>query len=129
MDWVGHPLDSYLRPAVYQTSIAVIIYSISIATVIGVPYLVRKRVTSLETLVLSKLLSWSDLGLSPAAFVVYMLLVAVTLGLITNLLPAFPIDEVQDVGFKAFGSQADNILAFVTLVVLAPIAVEVLFRG
>jgi membrane protease YdiL (CAAX protease family) len=43
--------------------------------------------------------------------------------------PGFPIDQAQDIGFKVYGSRLDNILAVVTLVIMASVAEEVLFRG
>ncbi len=130
LDWLHMPVDTFLRPAIMHTAIATLIYTLTIAIVIGVPYLVyRRQSANLTTLGLQRLISWTDIGLSPVFFIAYMLVVAVVLQMVISLFPAFPVDQVQDVGFKAFGSQMDNILAFITLVVMAPLAEEVLFRG
>jgi len=130
MDWLHMPLSSFVRPAILQTVIATLIYALTIGIVIGVPYLVRgKLTTTLETLGLQRLIFWSDIGLAPVTFLAYTLTATALLAVITQLIPGFPANQSQDVGFNAFGSQTDNILAFMTLVVLAPIAEETLFRG
>ena len=123
------PLDSYIRPAIFQTAIATLVYALTIAIVIGAPYILRRRKTSLKVIGLDRLPSWTDIGLAPLVFIGYTLVVTVVLALVTAWIPAFPADQVQDIGFKAFGTRADNILAFITLVVLAPLAEETLFRG
>jgi len=49
--------------------------------------------------------------------------------LATNVLPGFNVNQVQDTGFDQLSARYEYILAFMTLVVIAPIAEEVLFRG
>ncbi len=129
LDWLHLPLESYVRPAIIQTVLATIIYVLTISIVIGVPYLVKKRKTGLATLGLDRLPTWIDIGLAPAGFIVYSLATTAVLAAAIAWIPGFPVDQVQDIGFKALGSRSDNILAFATLVVLAPLAEETLFRG
>ncbi len=121
-------LSDLLRPAVLQMSISTLIYILTIAIVIGVPYIWR-RTTSLKVLGLNRLLSWTDIGLAPVTYIVYAVTIYVVLQAIMSWVPGFPIDQAQDIGFKVYGSRLDNILAFVTLVIMAPVAEEVLFRG
>ena len=121
-------LDDVLRPAVLQTSIATVIYIMTIAIVIGIPHIWR-RTTSLKILGLQRLPSWTDIGLAPVTYIVYAVTIYVILQAITSWIPGFPIGQAQDVGFDAYGSRFDNMLAFVTLVIMAPIAEETLFRG
>jgi membrane protease YdiL (CAAX protease family) len=129
LEWLHMPIQNVLRPAVLQTALAASIYLLTIAIIIGVPYLVAKRKTSLATLGLTRLPSWVDIGLAPVTFIVYSLIMAAVLAAISTWIPSFPIDQAQDVGFKAFGTRTDNIMAFLTLVVVAPLAEETLFRG
>jgi len=129
MEWLHVPLDSFVNGAVSQTLIATVVYLLTILLAIGVPYLIWHRKINLETLGLGRLLSWSDIGLAPLAFIGYSLLTTLVLMVITQVIPGFPADQAQDTGFSAFGSRLDNLLAFVTLVVLAPLAEETLFRG
>lgn len=128
MNLLGVSPENYLRPAAFDATIAAAIYSLTIAIAIGAPYIFGRR-TSRQTLGLQRLPSWVDIGLSVVAFIAYALIVRAVLSLVVLTVPEFPIDQVQDVGFEALGTRADNILAFATLVVLAPIAEEVLFRG
>ena len=46
-----------------------------------------------------------------------------------SLFPWFNASEIQDVGFNYFVSGGDRVLAFLTTVIVAPIAEEVIFRG
>ena len=128
LSWLNMPIDGFLRPAVIQTVIATLVYAITIAIAIGVPYILR-HTTSLATLGLNRLPSWTDIGLAPVGFIVYSVAVTTVVAGLMAWVPDFPLDQAQDVGFSAFGSRLDNILAFVTLVILAPFAEELLFRG
>lgn len=126
---LGVSPENYLRPAVLQTTLAASVYAITIALVIGIPYAVRKRPTSLKVLGLDRLPSWTDIGLAPVGMIVYLLAYSGLLWLVLQLVPSFPVNQTQDVGFEALGARLDNLLAFATLVVIAPIAEETLFRG
>jgi hypothetical protein len=81
-----------------------------------------------EDLGLKGLPTWTDLGLAPVGFIVYIVLAA---GLIWifNLFPWFDAEQAQDVGFNLLVSGFDRVVAFLTLVVVAPIAEEIIFRG
>lgn len=72
--------------------------------------------------------TWTDIGLAPAGFIVYLLLAAGVTALF-SLFPWFNASEAQDVGFSIYTTGVDRIVAFITLVVVAPIAEEVIFRG
>lgn len=129
-EWLSLPIDSYVRPTVLQTILAVIVYALTLAVVIGGPYVWKKRpIVGLPTLGLTRLPSWTDIGLAPLTYFAYVIIVTLLLSVIASWFPAFPLDQAQDVGFKAMGSRLDNLLAFLTLVVLSPLAEETLFRG
>ncbi|MCA9334566.1 CPBP family intramembrane metalloprotease [Candidatus Saccharibacteria bacterium] len=126
----GMPVSSFLRPSIIQAVVATLMYTLTIAIIVVVPYLLRGRFsTNLKTLGLDRLMSWTDIGLSPVFYVVYMVTLAIVMVMVESFFPFLPLDQVQDIGFTAFGSSTDNIVAFVTLVVFAPVAEEVLFRG
>lgn len=129
LDWFNISLSDHLRPAVMQTGIATVVYVLTIAIAIVGPYYALKSRTGLTTLGMTRLPSWTDIGLAPATFAIYALVSGTVLALLVSWFPGLPLDQTQDVGFQALGSQMDNMLAFVTLVILAPIAEEVLFRG
>lgn len=72
--------------------------------------------------------TWTDIGLSLAGFIIYLILAAVCTS-IFSLFPWFDASEIQDVGFSSYVVGVDRLIAFVTLVVIAPIAEEIIFRG
>lgn len=118
-------MNSSLR----NTVIAALVYALSLAIVIGVPWHWRRLRTTKEELGLTRLPSWFDILLAPASFAVYMLLAGILLAVVTGLFPGFDAEEAQDVGFDNLNHYYEYVLAFMTLVVIAPIAEEVLVRG
>lgn len=115
-------------------------YVVAMVLIILVPWLIsRKRdkkkgvptegkVAQLKTLGLYGWPTWTDLGLAPVGFLVYALLAGAIVALF-SLFPWFDAEEVQEVGFSYYVSGFDRIVAFLTLVVVAPIAEEIIFRG
>lgn len=120
---------SGINETVLSTVLAAGIYLLSLAIVIGLPWILRKHSTSREEVGLARFPSWADLGLAPVGFVVYFLITGVVLYIVTLLVPSFDTDQVQQTGFDNLARQHEYLLAFLTLVVIAPIAEEILFRG
>lgn len=77
---------------------------------------------------LQNLVTWTDIGLAPIGYVVY-LIVGIFLASIFSFFPWFDANQAQDVGFSIYMTGGDRLIAFVTLVVIAPIAEEIIFRG
>ncbi|MBR2855384.1 CPBP family intramembrane metalloprotease [Candidatus Saccharibacteria bacterium] len=84
--------------------------------------------TEKKTIGLSDWPTWTDIGLAPVGFIVYMILAAIMVGIFSQF-SWFNPDEVQQVGFNHFVLGFDRILAFLTLVVVAPVSEEIIFRG
>ncbi|MBQ3321071.1 CPBP family intramembrane metalloprotease [Candidatus Saccharibacteria bacterium] len=84
--------------------------------------------TDREEIGLKGLPTWTDIGLAPVGFVVYLIMAGLFLTLF-SIFPWFDANQTQDVGFSLMSAGADRILAFLTLVVVAPIMEEVIFRG
>lgn len=118
-----------LNESGFTTIAAVFIYAVTIAVVIGVPWLVRKKRVSAEDIGLHRLPFWRDILMAPVGLIVYFILSAAFILTITALIPSFNVNQPQDTGFNAITQQYQLILAFITLVVLAPVAEEILFRG
>jgi membrane protease YdiL (CAAX protease family) len=72
--------------------------------------------------------TWTDIGLAPVGFIVATLLAA-GLVAIFNIFPWFDAGQAQKVGFSTLLVGFDKIIAFLILVVVAPIAEELIFRG
>lgn len=126
--WLNVPLVA-VNTSVLQTALAAVVYALSLAIALGVPWLVRKRGITLENLGLQRLPSWMDILLAPAAFVVYFIVSALLMLLVAQLLPSFNAEQAQQIGFDNLQQRYEYLLAFLTLVIIAPLAEETLFRG
>ena len=73
--------------------------------------------------------TWTDIGLAPVGFIAQFVLAALLVGLFTLLFPWFDVEQTQDVGYSVLNSGVDRVVAFIALVVIAPIAEEIIFRG
>lgn len=74
-----------------------------------------------------KKLKLSDFGW--LAFVIIIYIVLLTVGMtIASQIPGFNADQQQEIGYKG-GSSTELLVAFLGLVVLPPLAEEMLFRG
>lgn len=122
------PVD-LLDETVMNTVISAVIYILTLVIVIGLPWWLKRFKTTRQDLGLLRLPSWSDIGLAPVGFVVYIIISAMLLWLATICLPGLDLNQVQETGFGAISRRHEYLLAFTTLVVLAPLAEEVLFRG
>ena len=127
-DFIGLPLRS-LNQALLQTILAAFVYLMTILLVIGIPKLVHKTKISLSELGLNRMPTWMDIILAPAGFVIYLIISVVLSMMATTFLPWFNSNQAQDVGFTGLNFGYEYVLAFITLVIIAPVAEEILFRG
>jgi hypothetical protein len=118
-----------LDKTVFSTAVSVIIYVLTLVIVIGIPWWLKHIKTTRQDLGILRLPSWSDIGLAPVGFIVYIIIAALLLWLATTFLLGINLDQVQETGFGAISRRHEYLLAFSTLVVLAPLAEEILFRG
>lgn len=84
--------------------------------------------TDKKTLGLIDLPTSLDILLSLLSFFLYIIVSGLILDLFKNL-PWFQANQVQDVGFSRYLVGFDRIFAFISLVILAPIFEELIFRG
>ena len=120
---------SDLNESVVNTAAAGLVYLLSALIVIGVPQMVRRMMATREDMGIHRLPTWRDIALAPAGFVVYFIASAIVTSVVTGIIPGFDANEAQDVGFADLSQTYEYVLAFLTLVVLAPVAEELLFRG
>lgn len=78
---------------------------------------------------LRELPTWTDIGLAPVGFIIATLLAGGLLAIFSHCFPWFNATQVQDVGFNTYLVGFDRLVAFITLVMIAPIAEELIFRG
>ena len=106
--------------ALYTVTIALIFY--------GERIVFRHRITKKE-LGLEHSLRWREIGYGAAGFAVFMIAAMVVAAILKYALPGLDWSQAQNVGFRPDSYGIDRIFAFVTLVVVAPVAEEIIFRG
>ena len=111
-----------------QAVFSAVIYVLSLVIVIGIPWWVKKYRTTRQEIGLHTSMTWTDILLTPLAFVAYILLSYVLTSIASNF-PFYDIEQVQNTGFTQLTQGYEFLLAFLTLVVIAPVAEEILFRG
>ncbi len=114
---------------VYAGIYSVLSYGLAILlTFVILPKIIRQKNPSREELGLMGMPTWTDIGLSPIAFVMSTVLAAALVTLF-SLFPWFNADEVQQTGFTVMMNGGEKVIGFMVLVILAPIAEELIFRG
>lgn len=104
-------------------------YVLAVILIIPVPYLINKKFkTSREELGLTGWPTWTDIGLAPIGYIAATI---GALGLVSvfSLFPWFNAAETQEVGAQMMISGWDRALAFLRLVIIAPVIEELVFRG
>ena len=114
---------------VFNTVLAAVVYTLTLALVVGVPWLLRQRRTTTTDVGLQRLPRWMDILLAPAGAIIYLLLSALLITLLGMVFPQIDLQQAQDIGFRNLADYSQYLLAFLTLVVVAPLAEEILFRG
>lgn len=112
-----------------NTAIAALVYVLTLCIVIGVPFKAKGIITTKEELGLTKSLAWKDILLAPAAFVIYIICAGILIAAVSAFFPDFDAAENQEIGFDNITNYFEYILAFLTLVIIAPVAEELLVRG
>ena len=124
----GIPFFDSMKPAVINTLEAFVSYALALVVTLKLPWQLWRDSTTKKELGLSRLPDWADIGLAPIAFIPYFIISAILVSLASTI-PGFQADQVQDVGFSNLTNSTGMLLAFITLVVLAPFIEETLFRG
>lgn len=120
---------SLINSSMLETVGAALIYMLCFSVIVLLPWVIKRAQTTRADLGLTRLPSWTDIGLAPAAFVIYLLASGLVMYAMSQFVPGFNASERQEVGFEDLTQRYEYILAFVTLVVIAPIAEEAIFRG
>lgn len=115
--------------ATVETILSAVIYAVCLVVVIFLPWLVLKEKTTRDELGLRGLLTWTDIGLAIVGFVLSLILAFVFTALLQWILPFIDWEQQQQVGYENISGTADMLMAFLALVVFAPIAEEIVFRG
>lgn len=125
---IGVSFDGINR-AILEVSVVGVVYVLALAITVGVPWLMYRRTTSRKVIGLQALPTWKDLGLAPLGFVLYFIVSSALVYIISQLVPWLDLTQAQEIGFTNLSQRFEYFLAFLSLVVIAPVAEEVLFRG
>lgn len=112
-----------------QTLYSALVYVVSLVITIFVPWKLAKSKTTRDELGLRGLPTWTDILLAPVGFIVFMIVAVILVAILQAIFPGVNWNESQDVGFSNLISSSDFVLAFISLVVVAPVAEELIFRG
>jgi hypothetical protein len=72
---------------------------------------------------------WSDVGRGLLAVPVYFLLYVLTVGVVSHFVPSLNVNQQQEIGFNDVHGVLPLVLTFLSLVVLPPLAEEIMVRG
>ncbi len=70
-----------------------------------------------------------DIGLAPVGFIIYMILARIATLIVTSIFSMLNDHASQDVGFAYFSNSFAKICGMLALIVVAPIAEEIIMRG
>jgi len=118
-----------INSTLFSTLLGAVVYVMTLLLVIGVPMWLKRQRTSRGDLGLQRYPRWLDLGMAPLGYIAYMILAGVFVALTPTLLPFVNLEQVQNTGFSQLSGQFEYILAFISLVIVAPVAEEIIFRG
>jgi uncharacterized protein len=107
----------------------VMLYLVCLAIIVGLPWAILHRKITRADIGMDRLPNWIDIWVTPIALIVYVIASSALLYAATTYVPGFDSNQAQNVGFNQLNAQYQYILAFVTLVIIAPVAEEILFRG
>ena len=119
--------ETLLTP-VWTTVCNALIYALATFLIIWVPVkFFKKPKLSRTDLGLKGLPTWTDIGLSIAGFIAYLLLASLFVFIFSHF-SFFNIDEAQELGYT-LANGFDRVVAFFALCLIAPVAEELIFRG
>lgn len=125
--WTGISLNG-IDETILNTIFAAVIYLLALGFVIMLPRIWHSYTTK-KDLGLTRWPSWADIGLAPLGFIIYFIASSLLVFIASSIFSGFDVSQVQETGFTRFSQSYEYILAFVTLIIVAPVAEELLFRG
>jgi membrane protease YdiL (CAAX protease family) len=99
------------------------------AVTVGAVYLFVKRYGKSLASIGLKRPRWADLAYGLAALPAYFIIYLFAVNLATHLFSGFDVNQQQQIGFDGTQGGLPLILAFISLVVLPPLAEEIMVRG
>ncbi|MBQ2638656.1 CPBP family intramembrane metalloprotease [Candidatus Saccharibacteria bacterium] len=131
---VGIPLywilgERTLETPLWTTIYSTLVYIVAAALIIFLPKIVSKNFkTNREELGLTGLPTFTDMGISVLGIIATFIVAGVVVTILSNF-PWFDAEQTQEIGYSTQIIGFDRVVAFLSLVVIAPIAEEIMFRG
>ena len=123
-------LVSLQGDSVFTASLQAIMYAVIFCAVFIIPKKYFKKTITKEELGFKvSLPTWSDIGLGISGLVVAMILSGIFTAIVASFVGGFDMAEPQNLGFDNVIQPHQFIIAFLTLVVAAPVFEELIFRG
>lgn len=123
------PAVAALNPSIQTTIIAAISYIVAFLVAALVPITIGGKIPFKRLLGVDDLPSWGNIGAALLAIFPYLILTSVAALLLAKFIPGFDVEAPQDIPFQNLSLKVEYMVAFLTLVILAPLAEELLFRG
>ncbi|HVW23663.1 MAG TPA: type II CAAX endopeptidase family protein [Candidatus Saccharimonadales bacterium] len=98
-------------------------------TIEAVYYYVVKRCHAKLSIIGLRKPRWGDIIYALAAVIPYYALYLLMVGVVSHFVPGFDVNEKQQIGFDNVYGGAQLTMTFISLVVLPPIAEEIMVRG
>jgi membrane protease YdiL (CAAX protease family) len=92
-------------------------------------WFIRRRGITLKEIGLGRGANSGDLGYALISFAVYFVILLMVLAAVGSLVPEIDLKQEQQIGFKSAYGTGALALVFISLVVLPPIAEEIMIRG
>jgi membrane protease YdiL (CAAX protease family) len=123
------PLENLAETTLGQLGVGALVYTLVLGFAILPLIVLRSKQDILRTLGIDKRPTRDVLWLPPLAWTAYMLTTVIVLATVTYFVPWIDAEQVQDIGFDNLTLPYEYVLAFIALVILPPLAEELLFRG
>lgn len=124
--WTHAEALDWLQNSAWAQFIFVVIVE---AITVGAVYLFVKRYGRSLASIGLKRPRWSDLAYGLAALPVYFIIYLFAVNIATYLFSGFDVNQQQQIGFNSTQGGVPLTLAFISLVVLPPLAEEIMVRG
>lgn len=118
-----------LNQPVRMTIMTSLAWMMTLGIAVGIPYLLFKHRVTRQEIGLHRLPTWSEMGLAVVGYVASAILAGLVIYGVALVIPSFDAGQAQDVGFSNLAFRYEYLVAFITLVVIAPVVEEVFFRG
>jgi membrane protease YdiL (CAAX protease family) len=124
--WTGDQATDWLQNSVYAQFVYVLLAE---GLIVGALYIFLRRYKRSFRTIGRKKPRWIDplygLAATPAYYVTYLIVVA----LATHYFTGLNVDQQQDIGFNSVHGAVPTVLTFISLVILPPLAEEIMVRG